>query len=165
MAKVYGVAESVEELAKTLIPNYHSELATAVIRYVFVDKASMKSGRPVLGKSRKLSGATEFLLESNFVVEVALDQWNDLTARQRSALVDHLLEYCTGEEDEEDAGAPMKWKIREPDVRELRTILQRHGAWNEDLSGFVYVARRIDVDSMIEASTDVAERTTTSTVE
>ena len=162
MAKVYGIAESVEEVAKTLIPNYHSELATAVVKYVFVDKASMKSGRPVLGKARKLSGALEFLLESNFMIEVAMDQWNDLTPRQRDALVDHLLEYCTGEEDEEDAGAPMKWKIREPDVREFRTILQRHGAWNEDLSGFVSVARRINVEAMIEASTDVGERTTTS---
>jgi len=161
MPKVYGEADSVAELAKQLIPNYHSELATAEIKYVFVDKASMKSGRPVLGKARKLSGAMEFLLGANFIIETSMDQWNELTPRQRMALVDHLLECCTGEEDEEDAGAPMKWKVREPDVHEFRTILQRHGAWNEELSGFVSVARRVDVNSMIEANTDVSERQTT----
>lgn len=161
MAKVYGMADTVEEIAKKLIPTYHAELATAEIRYVFVDKASMKSGRPILGKSRKISGAMEFLLDANFMIEVALDQWNDLSERQRTALIDHLLECCTGEEDEEDAGAEMKWKIREPDVHEFRTILQRHGAWNEDLSGFVSVARRVNVDSMIEAATDVSDRVTT----
>ncbi len=160
MPKVYGIAESVEALAKTLIPNYHSELATAKVKYVFVDKASMKNGRPVLGKARKLSGNTEFLLDTNFIIEVALDQWNDLSQRQRQALVDHLLERCTGEEDEEDAGASMKWKCREPDVQEFRTILQRHGAWHEELAGFVSVARRINVDAMVEAVTEVEQTTT-----
>lgn len=156
MAKVYGSAETVEQEAKKLIPTYHPDLATAEIRYVFVDKGSSKGGRPVLGKVRKLSGAMEFLLSANFMLEVALDTWNELSPRQRTALVDHLLERCQGEEDEEDAGAPMKWTVREPDVQEFNTILQRHGAWNEALSGFVSVARRINVDSMVEAVADVS---------
>ncbi len=157
MPKVYGIAESVETIAKSLIPTYHPELATAEIRYVFVDKGSMRGDRPVYGKVRKLSGSMEFLLNTNFMLEIGLDHWNELSARQRTALVDHLLERCTGEEDEEDAGAPMKWKLREPDVQEFRTILQRHGAWTEDLSGFVTVAQRINVDSMVAAVTDVAQ--------
>jgi hypothetical protein len=156
MSKIYGIAESVEVIAKSLIPNYHPELGTAEIRYVFVDKGSMKGERPVFGKARKFSGSLEFLLNANFMLEIGLDHWNDLSQKQRVALVDHLLERCTGDEDEEDAGAPMKWKLREPDVQEFRTILQRHGAWTEDLSGFVTIAQRIDVQNMVAAVTDVA---------
>lgn len=149
MPKIYAMAESVEAVAKQLIPTFHPELASARILYVFVDKASMKNGRPILGKAKKVSGPLEFLLEADFMLEVALDQWNEMTPNQKRALTDHLLERCTGEEDEEDAGADMKWSLREPDVTEFMSILQRHGAWNDALSGFVSVAQRVNVDELV----------------
>jgi hypothetical protein len=148
MPKVYALAESVQAVAQTIIPIYHPELATARIIYVFVEKASMKNGRPVLGKSKKVTGSLEFLLEADFMIEIALDQWNELTPKQRQALTDHLLERCTGEEKEEDAS--MVWNIREPDVNEFMSILQRHGAWNDALSGFVSVAQQVNVDSLVD---------------
>lgn len=162
MPKVYEHAESVEAIAKRLLPNYHPELATAEIQYVFVDKASMKSGRPVLGKVRKLSGAIEFLLDKHFLVEIPLDKWNDLTEEQRRALVDHLLERCTGEEDE--SSGEIKWKMREPDVQEFTSILKRHGAWHNDLVPFISVAHQIQVDERVQDVVDNetrAEVTTT----
>jgi len=150
MARIYDNADSVETMAQKLIPNYHAELSSARIRYVFVDKASMKSGKPVPGKARRITGAMEFLTDADFVIEVAADVWNEMTSEQRMALVDHLLEYCTGEEDEEDAGAPMKWRLREPDVKEFGTILHRHGAWNENLANFVNIARQIGLSEIVE---------------
>lgn len=155
MSKTYADAESVQTYAQRIIPTYHPELATARIRYIFVDKASMKSGRPVLGKARKLSGALEYLLANDFLVEIALDMWNGLDETARTALVDHLLEWCTGEEDEETGD--MKWTVREPDVREFSTILRRHGAWNEGLVGFVEVARAINIDERVREVTEEAE--------
>jgi hypothetical protein len=152
MAKVYSEADNVQAIAQRLIPNYHPELATARIKYIFVDKASAKNGRPTLGKVRRVSGALEFLLECDFIVEVALDQWNEKTERQRQALIDHLLERCVGEEDEQSG--EMKWSTREPDVHEFSTILRRHGTWNDDLSTFASVAKEIDIDTMVnEANT------------
>lgn len=145
MAKEYGNAESVEQLALRLIPTYHPELATARIVYIFVDKAGKKGGRSVLGKSRKISGALEFLLERDFVIEVAMDCWNELTDRQRNALVDHLLECCTGVEDEQTGD--MKWAMREADVREFTSILNRHGAWTDELAGMVQVAQRLNLEA------------------
>lgn len=156
MPKVYGNAESVETLAKNLIPMYHPELATARVKYVFVDKASTKSGKPVYGKVRKVSGVMEFLIESDFMVEVALDQWNEMSEQMRTALVDHLLERLTGEED--DKSGEMKWAMREPDVQEFAAILRRHGAWNDDLTAFASVAKQINIDEIAE---DVAEEVTT----
>lgn len=153
MPKIYDNAESVETIASGLIPNYHPELATARMLYIFVDKASTKGGRELLGKVRKLSGMLEFIIERDFIVEVALDKWNELDGPQRAALVDHLLERCTGEEEEESA--KMIWKIREPDVQEFSSILQRHGAWHEDLRAFVSVAQQVQLDDIIQQEADV----------
>jgi len=147
MPKTYDTADSVENIANGLIPNYHPELATARVMYVFVDKASAKGGRELSGKARKFSGFLEWALESDFVLEVALEKWNDMTESQRTALVDHLLECCTGEEDE-DTGA-MSWKIREPNVQEFSSVLHRQGAWNEGLQEFVAMAKGINIDEVI----------------
>jgi hypothetical protein len=148
MPKVYASAESVQSIAEGLIPNYHPELATARIMYCFVDKASSKGGLELKGKVRKFSGFLEWALESDFVLEVALDKWNDLTESQRTALIDHLLECCTGEEDEE-SGA-MTWKVREPNVQEFSSVLHRQGAWNESLQEFVTMAKGINIDEIVD---------------
>lgn len=147
--KEFSDAEAVAKLAKKLIPQYHPELATARIDYIFISEASMKNGRPVRGKVRKLSGYVEHRIENDFVLEIALDLWNQADANSRTALVDHLLERLTGDEDENDAGAPMKWKLRCPDVEEFTSILKRYGAWNDDLKSFVGVeSKGINVDEM-----------------
>ncbi len=148
MPKVYSDAETVETIAKPLMGPFHPELATARIKYVYVDKGSMKNGRPVFGKVKKLSGISEFLIGCDFVIEVAQDHWNELDENQRTALVDHLLERCSGEEDENTG--EMVWVVREPDVQEFTSILRRHGAWNADLTTFASVAKAIDIDGMIE---------------
>lgn len=148
MPKTYSTAEIVENLAGRLLPTYHAELATARIQYIFVDVAGKKNGRPVLGKVRKVSGALEYLLEIDFLLEVAADKWNDLNSEQREALIDHLLERCTGEEDEK-TGA-MKWTIREPDVQEFATILRRHGAWNDELVNLIQVAQDLELDEGVQ---------------
>ncbi len=152
MPRIYGLAETVEQIATSILPTYHSELATARIKYIFVDKASAKNGKPVLGKARKMGGAFEFLLESDFLIEVALDCWNPASEKQRLALVDHLLECCTGDEDEESG--EMKWKTREPDVREFTSILNRHGAWTDELQGMVMVAQRLNLDARVQEVAD-----------
>lgn len=148
MPKVYDRSESVEELAQQLIPTFHPELATARMIYTCVDKGSSKNGRPLLGKVRRVSGVLEFLLEADFLFEVAVDHWNELSGDQRLALVDHLLERCTGEENEENG--TMEWKTREPDVQEFSTILRRRGTWTPDLENFVSVAKTLDLDNILE---------------
>jgi len=146
--KFYGDAESVEQVSRDLIGMFHPELASARIKFIFVSEASMKQGRPVFGKVRKLSGALEFLIEHDFLIEVALDQWNEMSAEQRTALVDHLLEGCTGEEN--DNTGEMKWSVREPEVKEFATILRRHGVWHDSLQSFVSIAKSINIDALVE---------------
>lgn len=159
MPKIYGDAESAESIALKMIPMYHPELATARIKYLFVDKASMKNGKPVKGKVRKITGIIEHLIANDFLFEIALDQWNETTEQGRNALIDHLLERCTGEESEDDGS--MKWSMREPDVQEFATVLRRQGAWNEDLVALVQVAKSVNIDDLVaEAVEEVSQRQT-----
>jgi hypothetical protein len=153
MPKEYVDAESVETMALQILPTFHAELADAKIKYYFVSEHSMKGGRPITGKARKLSGAAQFLSGGyNFAIEIAMDLWNQATDFQRRATIDHLLEYCTGEEDE-DTGE-MVYTMREPDVREFSTILRRHGAWNDDLVGLIQVAQSIDIEARVQEVVD-----------
>jgi hypothetical protein len=155
MPKVYGNAETVESIATRLIPTLHPELASSRIAYTFVDKASVKNGKSVPGKIRKVTGVLEFLLEKDFLIEVGLDVWNEYSETQRDALIDHLLERCVGEEDENDG--TMHWSTREPDVQEFSSILRRHGAWNDDLQGFVSVAKDVDIDELVDEVVEGSE--------
>lgn len=163
MPQTFTSAEAVEEIAQRLIGNYHPELGTARIKFLFQEKAGKKGGKVILGKAQKVSGVLEHFADADFLIVVALDQWNDLAANRRTALVDHLLERCTGEEDPEDPGAEMKWKTREPDVHEFSTILQRYGAWSEDLAGFCAIAQSLDEGETTAVETRVTSRRSPST--
>ncbi len=145
MSKTYTEAETVQNIAASLIPTQHPELGGARINYLFIDQTPKKGGREVAGKASKVSGRWEHLTELDFIIEVAEEPWDEMDEQQRQALVDHLLETCTGEEQEDGS---MKWSIREPDVQEFSTILQRHGVWNESLSSFVQVAQQIDIEEL-----------------
>jgi hypothetical protein len=150
MASDYSPAESVQSLAQSLLPTYHPELASARVAYMFIDRVPKKGGRELYGKAVKVSGRWENLTELDFCVEVSLPKWNELNDDQRTALVDHLLERCSGEEQEDGS---LKWILREPDVQEFSTILQRHGVWNESLTSFVQVAKELDIASIMQEET------------
>jgi hypothetical protein len=129
---VFGEFEAIEEIAKVLISKHHLDLATARIRYICKNKASKKAGFLVPGNVYKMAPKYEYLVGCDFVLEIALEVWNDFNPRQRQAVVDHLLSRCVGEEDEEDGGA-MKWKLRPPEVQEFPEVVERNGQWNESL--------------------------------
>lgn len=149
MPKEWSQADdSVGMIAGGLIPNFHAELASARIRYVFVSEAAQKGGHELYGRVKRVSGFLEYAIECDFLIEVAQDKWNELEAHQRTALVDHLLERCTGEEDEKTGN--MRWKLREPDVQEFASILDRYGAWHTQLAGFVSVAKRVNLEGFEE---------------
>ncbi len=141
-------AETVQEIAERLIPLHHVELATARIKYLFQEKAGKKGGKPLLGKAQKVSGVLEHFADCDFLLVVAQDTWDPLEQGKRIALVDHLLECCTGEESDKDPSAAIVWRTREPDVREFGTILSRHGAWSEDLESFCTIAQSMISDEI-----------------
>jgi hypothetical protein len=160
MGQTYENAEGVETIAQQLIGSHHPELATARFRFVFKEKAGKKGGKTVYGTVKKCSDLMIFLIGADYLMEVALDAWNPLDGAKRTALVDHLLERCLAEDDEESGETT--FKLREPDVQEFSSILRRHGTWNDDLVNFVSVAQSLDL-SYMTAGTQTATATTTQT--
>ena len=152
MTRIFSEAENIESIATGLIANYHPHLAEARMLYAFVDKASKKGGRELLGKVQKVGGWQEWALEKDFLLLVPLDKWNDMQANQRTALVDHLLERCAGEEQEDGS---YKFSTKDPDVQEFTSILRRYGVWHNDLIDFVSVAQEIDLDTIVKEETDL----------
>jgi len=151
MGTVYGEAEEVSQIAEKLIANYHPELASARFRFLFKDKTSKKGGKVVMGSVKRMSDLMMYLIEADFLVEVPDEIWRGLDNTRRNALIDHLLERCTGEEStEEGGGGAMKWKVRDPDVHEFSSIMRRYGAWTDELSLFASVAKSLDLDFMTE---------------
>jgi hypothetical protein len=128
---LFDYFESSEKIAKELIRKYHSELASARIKYICRNKATKKGGRPVPGNVYKMSNKFEFLVGCDFVLEIALEVWNDLDPHQRTALIDHLLTRCIGVENPENG--EMKWKVVPPEVQEFTEVVERHGQWHAGL--------------------------------
>ncbi len=120
-----------KEIADELIPKFHPDLASARFIFICRNKAVKRGGTPVPGNVYKMSGKFEFLLDADFIVEVALDVWNPMEPSQRRALVDHLLAQCIGEEDEENGS--FKWRKVPPAVQEFPEVAARNGQWNDGL--------------------------------
>lgn len=137
---LYDDSESVKEIARKLIPKYHPELVGAHIIYGCRDKAQKRAGKPSPGYVKKVSPEMKWLSASkvdgddvgDFILVVALECWNGMAPNQRTALVDHLLTRCSGEEDEKNGR--MKWSLRPPEVQEFSEIADRHGKWNAELT-------------------------------
>lgn len=145
---LYAYSDTLGSLAGQLIPNYHPELVTARIAYLFLDKAVKSGSQLIGGKAYKVSGKWEFMTNLDFVIEVSLPYWREASEEKRTAIMDHLLEYCSAEEQEDGS---MKWLVRKPDLVEFSTVVGRNGAWNDAVENFVTLAQDLDVGNIIDS--------------
>jgi hypothetical protein len=151
-------APEVRVIANRLIPLYHDHLVgyEDEIRYLFRDVAQRTRGAVVWAKAHLVSGMTAYFaqgtsdsfadpeMEPNlFVMEVALPIWQDLTDRQKDALVDHELIHFAIEENE--LLGPIR-TIRPHDVEEFTAIASRYGAWRPALERFADALRLHELD-------------------
>lgn len=142
MPTIFSDAEAAKLLAESVIANFHPNLATARIRWLWRDVAAKRDGKLVPGAVRRLTGPLEHCIQADFLVEVALDVWNTLDEGKRRAVLDHLLAQCKAEEDEKSG--EMKYSKRRFDVMEFNEVFQRNGAWHPDLETFAAVAMGTD---------------------
>lgn len=134
MPLLWDEHEASAEIAEKLIRKHHQHLATADIRYTCRNLAAKRAGKPVPGNIYKMSGKWKFLTGNDFVMEIALEVWNELEPNQRIALVDHLLTRCVGDENQENG--EMKWGLRPPEIQEFAEVAERNGQWHEGLVEF-----------------------------
>jgi hypothetical protein len=128
MPKKYSEASTeMIHLAEDLISKYHPALEECRIAFVFQDNGTGKQGRVVLARTSKIPPKMQPLLEYDFLIVIAEDQWIKHTNNWYEALIDHELVHCGGD-------ALNGWKMRHHDIEEFGEVLERHGAWNIDLA-------------------------------
>lgn len=129
MTALFRAEPDVVDMMKDLVAKYHPDLAIVVdeIAIVFREKAGKAGGKVVLGKSKKATPLLGVLGDTDykFILELAGDEWQNLTTRQRNALLDHLL--CACRADDEDG--EIKYYIAPPDVSFYWDELDRWGDW------------------------------------
>lgn len=128
---LFGGFDAGEQLGTELIRKHHHELAEARIKYICRNYAAKSGDRKIPGNVYKMSGKFEHLVQCDFVIEVALEVWNDLQPQQRRALIDHFLTRCVCEEDEKSGDR--KYKLQKPPVQEFPEVAERNGQWNDSL--------------------------------
>lgn len=143
-----------ERIAAKLIKEHHENLNRhdVSIFAVFRDPVAKSKGRVVLGKARKISGLAAALFglahqddlgedpTDFFVVEVGHKTWEELTPKQRLALVDHELCHLDVEVPLDDY-EHRKLITRGHDLEEFRAVVERHGLWRPDVAAFAQAAQ------------------------
>jgi hypothetical protein len=133
MAVEYFMAEpAIHQKVWALVGQHHPDLASldkGEIAVVFREKASKAGGQVVLGTSKKAAPLVNALAGERykFILELAKDQWIELSSTQQEALLDHLLCSCRCEEDPKTGN--WKFTVAKPDVQAFRDNINRYGMW------------------------------------
>ena len=131
MGQVWKAEQKVVDMALDLIGQHHPDLALVSdeIAIIFREKAGKAGGEVVLGKSKKASPLFGVLGDTDykFIIELASDEWMDLTSRQQMALLDHHLCACRTEEDPKSGN--LRCFIAPPDVAMYFDEYDRWGDW------------------------------------
>lgn len=118
----YPAHQAVIDIAKELIRTHHKELQDARIAFIMRDFAPVSNGRQTMGKARKVTPEQQVHIKYDFVIWLAQNVWNELTALQKTALIDHELSHCSWDE---ESGASMLGH----DIEEFAHIIERYGFW------------------------------------
>ena len=145
MSTTYKFADEVANRAEKLIAKTHKHLDGVVIDYVFRDPPAHQGERITLGKARKITGLNAFLSthgRPHLLIEIAEEEWKNMTAAQQKALVDHELSHCAWDREKDQ---PI---ILQHDVEEFAGVIVRHGLWRKDLKllGQAVLSLKLDDD-------------------
>jgi len=164
MAVEYWKAnDEIHQKILDLIGQHHPDLALVSdeVVCVFREKAGKTGGQVVLGSSKKVAPLANALAGQSFkfVLELAADQWEqELTGKQREALLDHLLTACRCEEDPNSG--EFKCSVAKPDIMAFRENVERYGMWfpqEEDESATPVIEMFGEADKVPDQPTDVDE--------
>lgn len=131
MADMWKAEDDVMAIVRDLVANYHPDLAICddEIAVVFKEKASEVGDVQIIGKTGKAPQMLSVLGDTKwkFIITLAADAWQNLTDKQKVALLDHHLCACRVEESE--TSPAIKCYVAPPDVTFYQGELERHGMW------------------------------------
>ncbi len=134
MAKFKKARPEIEEMARKIIAQHHSDLVEAKIEFIEKDGEWNSKGKIKLGSAQKVSDKMKALINAVFIITINGPVWNQLQKEEKEALLDHELCHCV-KVGEDKFGNP-KWDINSHDVEEFSAIIRRHGLWKPDLVQF-----------------------------
>lgn len=132
-ARYVRAEEEVGPMLDELLREHHGDLLAARFGMLFVEKAPKNKGAivyasvaPFPAKMQPFFGDEAY----DYLLTVSADVWNRATAAQRSAMLDHELCHCVGEEDDD---GEMTWGTVGHDLEEFVAVVRRHGIWRRDM--------------------------------
>jgi hypothetical protein len=133
-AREFSMADPAERLGRLLIGDHYPELAHQAIKYVFTSNASVIDKKPVIIKPSKMAGVAAWLANGAaageadpfFLIIISQTHWDSMPQKGREAFLDGALAQCTTSK----KGA---LRMKKPDIQETTAVLQRHGAYTDQL--------------------------------
>lgn len=152
MSDKWKASSSTQEIVNQLIGQHHPHLVDIMddIVIVFKEKASKKGDRHIIGTTAKAPAILSILgeREYKFVITIGNDCWSVLNLEQQTALLDHLLCFIGGEEDEKTG--EMKFFMQTPDIFYFSEEVERHGSWRENIKTPSEEEQKTSEDSNVE---------------
>lgn len=124
--------DEAKEIAEGMIPKFHRHLTAADIGYFFVKKAvdaDEDMTGDVVAKVKKAPPHIRHFQGMDFMIFFYDGYWEVMNKFQRRAVVDHELEHCWI-----DDGT---WEIRDHDLIEFRSIINRHPHFNASFAKLI----------------------------
>ena len=146
--KRWKLRPDVDRIVEYCVERWHRELEGANIVALGRPKPGKSKGKDVWA-SIKIASPQERVLYSgdgeglDYILLVADSVWDRLANETRIALVDHELCHATGYDHETET-----WGIRGHDLEEFGSVIERHGAWREDVRMFIEAAQRVVLPQM-----------------
>lgn len=142
-----GDGATVHALYAKTVAASHPHLASANVALVWRHGGWVKGGHPVLGSCKKASDCDFELAGYDFVITLASDSWDELTAAQKAAVMDHECSHAGVELNEDgsiktDDDGKTKWRIVPHDLEEFAGVVERHGVYLADIQRFVEAATK-----------------------
>lgn len=115
-------SQEVINIAQDLVEQHHKHLQDVRIGFVFRSEAQVLKGRAVLGKCSNVSDKMKPLLDLDFLIWIAKDEYKKMDEERRRALIDHELSHIG-----------IDLTLQGHDVEEFHAIIERYGLWTYDL--------------------------------
>ena len=154
-------SKEIKEKALSLIKSFeeHTHLVDLLsedrIKFFFVEKGSFE------GKARMIRGATaEAASGTVFIVEINYSHWNDISEKERWALIDTQLCRCGGEYNDQDG--TWKYSKDKPDVEAFTSVVKRWGPYSDSILEF---SDSCDIKNEVETMKILSQNLTSATEE
>lgn len=132
-------AEIPEQMSLDLIKKYHSHLINAKIAYLYKNKPMMKGGKTIFATAEKCSPKSKALITYagtgeafDFIITINYTEWQNLSDRQKAAVLDHELSHCLVQDNDETGET--EFKLVSHDLEEFASIVSRHGLYMDSIS-------------------------------